>query len=85
MNLNFAQKLDFYIQKTSIGSQKINNFILETFEMVIADFQLEDKANKPIFFQEIFLVADIKFELILKMLFLKINNTDVLFSKEICM
>ena len=46
---------------------------------------MENKASKPRFFQKIFLVADIKFEVILRMLFLKISNTDVLFGKKILM
>ena len=50
--------------------------------MVIADFQVKDKAGRPRFFQETFLVADTKFELILKMLFLKISNADVSFGEE---
>ena len=49
--------------------------------MVIADFQVEDKANRPRFFQETFLVADTKFEVILGMPFLKISNADVSFGK----
>ena len=50
--------------------------------MVIADFQVEDKGGRPRFFQETFLVADTKFEMILKMLFLKISNADIAFGKE---
>ena len=57
--------------------------VLETFKMVTADFQVEDKANKPRFFEKAFLVANIKFEIILEILFLKLNNANVLFSKEI--
>ena len=49
--------------------------------MVIADFQIEDKANRPRFFQETFLVADTKFEVILGMPFLKISNADVSFGE----
>ena len=49
--------------------------------MVIADFQVEDKANRPRFFQETFLVADTKFEVILGMPFLKISNADVSFGE----
>ena len=51
--------------------------------MVIADFQVEDKANKPRFFPKTFLVTDTKFEMILEMLFLKISNADVVFGKKI--
>ena len=50
MNPNFAQKLGFKIWKTNVGVQKINSSVLETFKMVIADFQVEDKVNKPRFF-----------------------------------
>ena len=50
--------------------------------MVIADFQIEDKTSKPRFFQEIFLVTDTKFEVILGMPFLKISNADVSFGEK---
>ena len=50
--------------------------------MLIADFQIEDKINRPRFFQKVFLVANIKFEIILRMFFLKLSNADVLFGKR---
>ena len=50
--------------------------------MIIADFQIEDKVIRPRLFQEIFLVVDTKFEVILEMFFLKISNIDVLFGKK---
>ena len=53
--------------------------------MVIADFQIENKANRPRLFQKRFLVANIKFEVILKILFLKISNANIFFSKKILM
>ena len=43
---------------------------------------MEDEASRPRFFQEIFLVADTKFEVILGMLFLKIRNAKVSFGKK---
>ena len=43
---------------------------------------MEDKASRPRFFQETFLVADTKFEVILGMPFLKISNADVLFDER---
>ena len=49
--------------------------------MIIADFQIGKKANRPRFFQEIFLVANTQFEVILEMLFLKISNADVSFGE----
>ena len=56
---------------------------LDIFKMVITDFQVENKASRPRFFQETFLIADTKFEVILKIFFLKISNADILFNKEI--
>ena len=82
MNLDFAWKLGLKVQKTNVGAQKIDGSALETFGMVIADFQVEDKANRPRFFQETFLVANTKFEVILGMLFLKISNMDMLFGEK---
>ena len=46
-------------------------------------FQVEDKVNKPRLFMKIFMVANIKFEIILEMLFLKISNVDVSFGEKI--
>ena len=82
MNPDFARKLFLKIWKTNVGAQKIDGSALETFGIIIADFQVENKANRPRFFQETFLVADTKFEIILKMLFLKISNTDMSFSEK---
>ena len=50
--------------------------------MVIVDIQVEDKANRPRFFRKTFLVTDTKFEVILRMFFLKISNIDVSFGEE---
>ena len=72
-------------RKTNVGAQKIDGSALETFEIVIADFQVEDKVGRPKFFQDIFLVADIKFEVILGMPFLKISNADMAFGKRTLM
>ena len=82
MNPIFAQKLGLYIQKTNVGAQKIDDSTLKTFEMVIADFQVKDKGGRLKFFQETFLVANIKFEVILRMSFLKISNADMAFGKK---
>ena len=43
---------------------------------------MQDKVDRPRFFQKTFLLANIKFEVILKMLFLKISNLGMLFSKK---
>ena len=50
MSFSYTEKIGFKVWKTNIGAKKIDGSILETFGMVIADFQLEDKINKPRFF-----------------------------------
>ena len=50
MSLIFARKLGLYIQKTNVKAQKIDGSALKTFEMVIVDFQVEDKDGRPRFF-----------------------------------
>ena len=82
MNPAFAWKLGLKSWKTNVGAQKIDGSTLETFEIVIAGFQLEDKGGRPKFFQETFLVANTKFKMVLKMPFLKLSNTDISFSER---
>ena len=81
MSPAYAERLGLKTRKTNVGAQKIDGSALETFGMVIADFQVEDKSGRPKFFQETFLVADTKFEVVLGMPFLKISNADLAFGK----
>ena len=77
----YTKRLGLKTRKTNVEAQKIDGSTLKTFGMVIADFQVEDKGGRPRFFQETFLVADTKFEVILGMPFLKISNADVAFGE----
>ena len=81
MSPAYAKRLGLKTRKTNIEGQKIDGSALEMFGMVIVDFQVEDKSGRPRFFQETFLVADTKFEVILGMPFLKISNADVAFGE----
>ena len=81
MSPAYIERLGLKTRKTNIGAQKIDGSALETFGIVIADFQVEDKGGRPRFFQKTFLVADTKFEVILEMPFLKLSNADVLFGE----
>ena len=82
MSPAYAEKLGLKTWTTNVGAQKIDGSALEMFGMVIADFQVEDKSGRPGFFQEIFLVADTKFEVILGMPFLKISNANITFGEK---
>ena len=50
ISLAYAEKLGLKTRKTNVGAQKIDGSTLETFGMVIADFQVEDKSGRPRFF-----------------------------------
>ena len=50
MSFSYTKKLGLKVQQTNIKAQKINDFALKIFEMVITDFQIEDKANRLRFF-----------------------------------
>ena len=78
----YAAKLGLYVRKTNIGAQKIDGSTLETFGMVLADFQVEDKLGRARFFQETFLLADISAEVVLGMPFLTLSNADVQFVEK---
>ena len=56
MTLAYASKLGLQVQKTDVRTQKIDNLLLETFGMVIANFQVLDKLGKACFFQKTFLL-----------------------------
>ena len=77
----YAKRLGLKTRKTNVGAQKIDGSVLENFGMVITDFQVEDKGGRPRFFQETFLVANTKFEVILEMLFLKLSHANMSFGE----
>ena len=81
----YAKRLGLKTWKTNIRAQKINGSALKIFEMMIADFQVEDKCGRPKFFQKTFLVTDTKFEVILGMPFLKLSHADMSFDEGILM
>ena len=50
MNPAYVGKLGLHIWKTNVRAKKIDGSTFETFGMVIADFQVEDKGGRPRFF-----------------------------------
>ena len=85
MSPTYIKKLGLKTQKFNVKAQKIDGSTFKSFGMVIADFQVENKADRPRFFQITFLMTDTKFEIILGMFFLKISNVDVSFEEKILM
>ncbi len=80
MSQAFAQQLGFKICKTNIGAQKIYGTILKTYWMVFFPFSVLDKDGKERFFEENFLLADVKPDIVLRMSFLTMSNTNVDFQ-----
>ena len=77
MSPAYALKLGLKVHHTNIRAQKIDGSTLETFGMVLASFQVEDKLGRIWFFQETFVLVDISAEVVLGMLFLTFSNVDV--------
>ena len=78
----YASRLSLQVHRTNIGAQKIDGSILETFGIILANFQVEDKLGRARFFQKTFLLADISAEIVLGMPFLTLSNADVQFVEK---
>ena len=82
MNPAYAKKLGILVRKIDVGAQKIDGSYLDTFGMATAGFLLQDKLGKVRFFQETFLVADTRMEVVLGMPFLILSNADIRFAER---
>ena len=82
MTPGYASKLSLKVRLIDVGAQKINGSIFKTFGMVLASFQVEDKLERPRFFQETFLLADLSVKMILGMPFLTFSNVNIQFAQK---
>ncbi len=73
------QQLGLKIRKTNVGAKKIDGTTLETYGMVVFTFLVFDKDGRKRFFEESFLLADIRSDIVLGMLFLTMRNVDINF------
>ena len=73
----FTKELGLFIRPTDVGAQKIDGTTQETYGIVLAAFLVEDKANRLIFFEETFLVANVSPEVVLRIPFLTLSGADV--------
>lgn len=80
MQSSFVRKLGLGICKTDVGAQKIDNRGLQTFKMVIALFQIDEKDKKSRFFEETFILADISINITFGIFFLTLNNVKIDFN-----
>lgn len=79
MTLAYTAELGFKIWPTNIGAQKIYDSTFQTFEIVLASFQVDNKLKRVQFFQKTFLLTNISRDIILGMFFLTFSNAGVLF------
>ena len=61
-------------------AQKIDYTTLKIYKMVVSIFFILNKDDKERFFKKRFLLADVKLDVMLEILFLTINNTDINFE-----
>ena len=70
-------KLDLKIRPINIKAQKINGLLFKLFKMVLISFQVKNKLKKPRFFKKTFLLANFSIKMILRILFLTLNNINI--------
>ncbi len=80
MSQAFAHHLGLTIRKTNVGAQKIDGTTLKTYGIVVSTFSVLNKDRKERFFEESFLLADIKPDIVLGIPFLTMSNADVDFQ-----
>lgn len=78
----YTTKLGLTTQKISVGALRIDGLLLETYDMGLARFLLQDSLKKVRFFKKTFLLADTNMEVILRMIFLSMSNVDVEFAMK---
>ncbi len=81
MTSTYAAELGLTTWKTSVGAQKIDGSLLETYGMASASFLLQDSLGGVRFIEETFLLADTSMEMVLGMPFLSLSNADVEFAE----
>ena len=73
----YVLNLNIKVYYINVGAQKIDGPITDTFGIVSASSQVEDKLKRARFFQETFLLADISVEMVLNMLLFTFSNIDI--------
>ena len=82
MILAYIKQLGLQVQKIDVRAWIINSWLLKTFGIVIAGFQIENKLGRVQFIQKWFLLANTSRKIVLKMPFLIFNNTNIQFVEK---
>ena len=73
----FAKELGLPIRLIDVGAQKIDGTMLDTYKMIVTALLVIDKVNQIRFFEEIFLVANVKLKVVFEMSFLILSSADI--------
>ena len=65
------------IPKNIVGAKKIDGTILDTYGIVVVAFLMTNKANWIRFFEETFLIANIRPEVVFRILFFILSDADI--------
>lgn len=82
ITLIYVAKLCLKICYTNVKAQKIENFSLEIFKMVLANFKVENKQSHIWYFQKTFLLADVSLKMILEIFFFILSNANIFFQEK---
>ena len=69
--------LDFKFCPTTIEAQKIDDFFIKIFGIIIASFKVLDKLGRACIFQKTFLLANIIVKVVFTILILIFNNANI--------
>lgn len=81
ITLAYATNLSWKLWFTNVKTQKIDNSIIKTFKIVLANFQFQDKFKKSQFFQKTFLVVNTNVTVILDKFLLVFSNANIIFAE----
>lgn len=76
MSQTFAFQLGIKAQKINVGAQNIIDTTLEIYGMIVSTFFISDKDSKMRFFEKNLLLANVKLDIVLEMLFITMSNTN---------
>ena len=77
IHLIFVKEQGFFIRPIDIKTQKIDNTMLNTYEIVFVAFLVTDQVNQVRFFEKTFLITNISLEIVFGMLFLILNSANI--------
>ena len=82
MTLGYILKLSLKIHLNDFRAQKIDDFTLETFKIVLTSFPVENKLQKALFFKKTFLLAELCIKVVLRMAFFIFKNKNIKFIQK---